>query len=85
LGDLNICTGQSRPVSSRVAAGAWCGIDTINDALLPGWKLKDRDKKYLSLTLRHSLRFSTWHSFKNDKISDIKMVDLVMQWLNKCG
>ena len=56
-------------------------LDTVRDDLLSAWKVKAKDKKKLSLTLRHCLRYSTWYSLKNDKLSDKQMVDLVMSWL----
>jgi AcrR family transcriptional regulator len=56
-------------------------IDAIRDELLTAWKVKAKEKKQLSLTLRHCLRYSTWSSLKNDKLSDKQMVDLVMSWL----
>jgi AcrR family transcriptional regulator len=56
-------------------------IDAVRDELLSAWKVKAKDKNKLSLTLRHCLRYSTWRSLKNDKLSDKKMVDLVMSWL----
>jgi AcrR family transcriptional regulator len=56
-------------------------IDAVRDELLSAWKVKAKDKKQLSLTLRHCLRYSTWYSLKNDKLSDKQMVDLVTNWL----
>ena len=56
-------------------------IDAIRDELLTAWKVKANEKKQLSLTLRHCLSYSTWSSLKKDKLSDKKIVDLVMNWL----
>ena len=56
-------------------------VDQIRDELLSAWKVKTEDKKNLSMTLRHCLRFSTWRSLKIEKLSDKKMVELVMNWL----
>ena len=58
-------------------------LDRVRDELLVAWKDKNRDPKYLSLTLRHCLRFSTWRALKTEKLSDKKMVDLVMNWINQ--
>ena len=57
-------------------------IDAVRDELLLAWNVKAKDKKQLSLTLRHCLRFSTWRSLTNDNLSDKKMVELVMRWIN---
>lgn len=56
-------------------------IDAVRDELLAAWKVNASDKKQLSLTLRHCLRFSTWCSLKNEKLSDKQLVALVMRWL----
>jgi AcrR family transcriptional regulator len=58
-------------------------LDQIRDELLSAWKVKTADKIMLSMTLRHCLRFSTWRSLKIEKVSDKKMVELVMNWLAK--
>ncbi len=56
-------------------------IDAVRDELLPAWKFKAKEKKQLSLTLRHCLRYSTWSSLKLENLSDKQMVKLVMIWL----
>ena len=56
-------------------------FDSIRDELLNTWKPKAAIKKQLSMTLRHCLRFSTWRSFKTEKLSDKQIVELVMHWL----
>ena len=56
-------------------------LDQVRDELVAAWKIKPEDRKALALTLRHALRFMTWHSLKNEKLSDKKMVALVMTWL----
>lgn len=56
-------------------------FDSMRDELLNAWKPKAAIKKQLSMTLRHCLRFSTWRSFKAEKLSDKKIVELVMHWL----
>jgi AcrR family transcriptional regulator len=59
-------------------------LDAVRDELLSAWKVKAKDKKQLSLTLRHCLRYSTWNSLKNDMSSDKQIIDLVMSWLVRC-
>ena len=56
-------------------------IDAVRDELLVAWKVHAKNKKQLSLTLRHCLRFSTWYSLKNEQLSDKQLVALVMSWL----
>ncbi len=56
-------------------------LDKVRDDLVSMMKVKAKEKKILSLTLRHALRFSTWQSLKHENLSDKKMVDLVMSWL----
>ena len=56
-------------------------LDMVRDDLLGSWKVKPAQKKSLSLTLRHCLRFATWASLKKEKLSDKKIVELVMGWL----
>ena len=55
-------------------------FDGMRDELLANWKVPAKDKKQLSLTLRHCLRFTTWQSLKNESLSDKLMVNLVMNW-----
>ncbi|MCK5386118.1 MAG: TetR family transcriptional regulator [Gammaproteobacteria bacterium] len=56
-------------------------FDNMHNELLSAWKPEADIKKQLSMTLRHCLRFSTWRSLKAEKLSDKKMVELVMPWL----
>jgi len=56
-------------------------LDQVRDDLLAGWAVSGESEKPLALTLRHCLRFSTWHAFNKDKLSDKKIVDLVMGWI----
>ena len=60
-------------------------LDQVCDNLVEGWtgnaKAKLQDKKSLALTLRHCLRFSTWAALKNEKLSDKKITELVMGWI----
>jgi len=56
-------------------------LDQIRDELLSAWTIKAEDKYQFSMTLRHCLRFSTWRSLKTEKLSDKKIVELVMNWL----
>ncbi len=57
-------------------------LDQVRDDLLTLWQTKGKHKKQLSLTLRHGLRFSTWQALKNEGLSDIQIVQLVMTWIN---
>ena len=56
-------------------------IDTVRDGLVARMKVNAKDKKILSLTLRHVLRFTTWQSLKNESLSDKKIMALVTSWL----
>ena len=56
-------------------------LDKSADELVASWKLRGKDRQRLSVTLRHCLRFSTWISLKACKLSDRKIVDLVMSWI----
>jgi AcrR family transcriptional regulator len=55
-------------------------LDHVRDNLMAKWDVPSKDKKFLSITLRHCLRYSTWHSLKIEKLSDRKIVELVMSW-----
>jgi AcrR family transcriptional regulator len=55
----------------------------VRDDLLTHWQVSPKDKKVLAVTLRHCLRFSTWQSLRQEKLTDRKMVELVMRWLPK--
>jgi len=57
-------------------------LDMVRDDLVASWKPEAADQQSLSLTLRHCLRFSTWQALKNEKLSDKKIVELVMRWLD---
>ena len=56
-------------------------LDQVRDDLLACWKPESTDRKTLAITLRHCLRFTTWASLKNEKLSDKKIVELVMRWI----
>ncbi len=56
-------------------------LDQVRDDLVGNWGVKPAQKKSLSLTLRHCLRFVTWASLKNENLSDKKIVELVMGWV----
>ena len=56
-------------------------IDQVCDDLVKVWKQTRNTKKQLQVTLRHSLRFSTWLSFNNAGLKDEKMVELVEAWI----
>ena len=56
-------------------------FDSMRNELVNAWKLKAENKKQFSLTLRHGLRFSTWRSLKAEKLSEKKIVELVISWL----
>lgn len=62
-------------------AGVDAYFDQIRDRLLATVKPIAANKKQLSMTLGHCLRFSTWQSFNKEKLSDKKMVELVMHWV----
>jgi len=56
-------------------------LDQVRDDLLASWAVSGENEKALALTIRHCLRFSTWHALKKEKLSDKKIVDLVMGWI----
>ena len=56
-------------------------LDRVRDNLLLPWKARGKKKQYLSITLRHGLRFSTWQALKQEKMNDKQMAELVMTWL----
>ena len=56
-------------------------IDMVRDGLLTSWKLKGKARRQLSITLRHSLRFTIWQSLKSEKLNDKQIVELVMTWI----
>lgn len=57
-------------------------FDSMRDDLLANWKVSPKKKKQFSITLRHCLRFVTWHSLKAENLSDKEMVKLVMNWFD---
>lgn len=56
-------------------------LDLVRDDLVTCWKPKKSDKKTLAITLRHSLRFTTWASLKNETLSDKNIAGLVLSWI----
>ena len=56
-------------------------LDQVRDELVAAWKIKPEARNTLVLTLRHALRFMTCQSFKKEKLSDKKMVALLVNWL----
>ena len=56
-------------------------LDQVRNDLVASWNVKQSNKKPLAITLRHCLRFSTWTALKNEKLSDKKIVELVMGWV----
>ena len=60
-------------------------LDQVSDDLVKAWNETGTAKKQLQDTLRHALRFSTWHSLKNAKLTDKKIAELVQAWLACIG
>lgn len=56
-------------------------IDQVRDDLLASWNVKHENKKSLAITLHHCLRFSTWAALKSENLSDKKITNLVMGWI----
>lgn len=56
-------------------------LDQVRDDLVACWKSGQADKMTLAITLRHSLRFTTWVSLKNENLTDENIVELVMSWI----
>jgi len=56
-------------------------LDMVRDDLLASWNVKPEMNTLLAITLRHCLRFTTWHALKTEKLSDKKIADLVMGWI----
>lgn len=56
-------------------------LDRVCEDLVNAWGKTDAAKRPLRDTLRHALRFSTWKSLKNAKLTDKKMAELVQYWL----
>jgi AcrR family transcriptional regulator len=60
-------------------------LDRMSDDLVQAWNETGTTKKQLQDTLRHALRFSTWHALKNAKLTDKKIAELVQAWLAGIG
>lgn len=56
-------------------------FDAMHAALLAAWQPAAGKRKAVSATLRHALRFGTWQSLSQEKLSDRKIVALVLGWL----
>ena len=53
----------------------------ITDDLVKAWNETGAARRQLQDTLRHALRFSTWQSLAQARLSDRKMAELVLAWL----
>lgn len=73
------------PALAGPMAGFEAYLDQVRDDLLTVWQVEKKRKKFLSITLRHSLRFSTWLSLEEDKLSDKDKVTLIENWLRCIG
>lgn len=60
-------------------------LDGVCEDLVKAWSETSTAKNPLQDTLRHALRFSTWKSLKNAKLTDKKMAELVQYWLAGIG
>ncbi|WP_455208666.1 TetR/AcrR family transcriptional regulator [Kaarinaea lacus] len=56
-------------------------IDMVNDDLVKAWNQTHNIRKQLQVTLRHTLRFSTWQSLQKLNLKDEKIAELVQRWL----
>ena len=56
-------------------------LDQVRKRLLAVLSPASMSNKQLSVTLGHCLRFTTWQSLKSEKLSDKKIVELVMNWI----
>lgn len=56
-------------------------MDQVRDDLLKNWDTDKKRKKYLSVTIRHCLRFSTWLSLEKERLSDKDKVTVAVNWL----
>ena len=65
----------------NVMAGFETFLDQVRDNLLASWKVNGKRKKQLSITLRHSLRFTSWQSLKRENLNDKQITELVMSWI----
>lgn len=57
-------------------------LDQVADDLVKAWKETGAARKRLQDTLRHAMRFSSWQSLTQAKLSDKKMAELVQTWLD---
>jgi AcrR family transcriptional regulator len=55
-------------------------FDGLFEQLMQAWPAADKTQHFAP-SLRHALRFSTWRSLKMQKLSDKKIIELVMAWL----
>jgi AcrR family transcriptional regulator len=60
-------------------------LDGVCEDLVKAWSKTNAANRPLQDTLRHALRFSTWKSLKNAKLTDKKMAELVQYWLAGTG
>lgn len=60
-------------------------LDQVADDLVQAWHSAPAARKSLKLTLRHALRFATWHALKNAKLHDKQIAELVQGWLVGLG
>jgi AcrR family transcriptional regulator len=60
-------------------------LDQVTDDLVQAWHATPAARKSLRLTLRHALRFTTWQSLKNAKLTDKQIAELVQGWLAGIG
>ena len=60
-------------------------LDQVTDDLVQAWHTTPAARESLKLTLRHALRFTTWQSFKNAKLKDKQIAELVQGWLAGIG
>ena len=72
------------PAVKNVMVGFEAYLDTVRDGLLAPWKLKGKNKRQESITLRHALRFSTWQSLECENLKDKQKAELVMGWVRGC-
>jgi AcrR family transcriptional regulator len=56
-------------------------IDLVCDDLVGAWRRQRTARQRLRATLRHALRFSTWHSLEKANLDDAQMAELVLRWL----
>jgi AcrR family transcriptional regulator len=56
-------------------------LDGYRDELVASLAPRPHEKSALTATLGHALRFTTWQSLKQERLSDAAIAGLVMQWL----